>query len=133
MVSPEEMFDLCYAYGGRLDIKNTEQLTPLTLAASLAYKDMYDHVLKKEVQLFWIYSNVAATGYPLEHIDTISPDKGHTNSKSALNLIVYGARLTFEVCVLAGALMYVFLAVVEILYQGLSKFFTKLVSVAQLV
>ncbi|KAK7475674.1 hypothetical protein BaRGS_00033100 [Batillaria attramentaria] len=172
---------------------------------------MYDHVLKKEVQLFWIYSNVAATGYPLEHIDTISPDKGHTNSKSALNLIVYGeeeghvtmmdslivklledkfyrrfflffvycamfvtamvlrpgvdlcavqqdtsslrgcsqtgpthnrttdhcylmrfyrdediARLTFEVCVLAGALMYVFLAVVEILYQGLSKFFTKL-------
>nr|KAG5687128.1 hypothetical protein BaRGS_034041 [Batillaria attramentaria] len=74
---------------GKLDMKNKEGLTPLTLAAKLGYKDMYDHVLKKEVQVFWIYSNVAATGYPLEHIDTISPT-GHTNDKSALNLIVYG-------------------------------------------
>jgi hypothetical protein len=34
------MFDLIYHLGGRLDIKNRQGLTPLTLAANLARKDV---------------------------------------------------------------------------------------------
>lgn len=83
------MLDFLLFKGGRLDIKNKEQLTPLTLAAKLAYKDMYDHILKKEMQVFWIYNNVASIGYQLEHIDSISTT-GHTNKASALHLIVFG-------------------------------------------
>lgn len=36
----QSMFDLIYSHGGRLDIKNRQGLTPLTLAAKLARKDV---------------------------------------------------------------------------------------------
>ncbi|KAK7491606.1 hypothetical protein BaRGS_00017059 [Batillaria attramentaria] len=49
---------------------------------------MYEHILEKERQVFWIYGNVTSAGYPLTHIDTISPT-GEINPDSALNLIVY--------------------------------------------
>ena len=172
------MFDLLLNHGGRLDIKNRQGLTPLTLAAKLARKDvsvvlfhtynicivwsvtaiqgilnfkwylkaelsgtvsdhlylqtsqptetmlnthiklspcnsslkglvfngslkqvvdlfamllfqMYEHVLEKERQVFWIFGTVTCAGYPLACIDTISPT-GEINHNSALNLIVYG-------------------------------------------
>ena len=50
---------------------------------------MYEHVLEKERQVFWIYGTVTCAGYPLASIDTISPT-GEINHNSALNLIVYG-------------------------------------------
>ncbi|XP_070176745.1 transient receptor potential cation channel subfamily V member 5-like isoform X3 [Littorina saxatilis] len=85
----KSMFDLILNNGGRLDIKNRRELTPLTLAGKLARKDMYEHVLEKERQVFWIYGTVTCAGYPLASIDTISPS-GEINHTSALNLIVYG-------------------------------------------
>ncbi|XP_025113284.1 transient receptor potential cation channel subfamily V member 5-like isoform X3 [Pomacea canaliculata] len=85
----KHMFDLILSHGGRLDIKNRQGLTPLTLAAKLARKEMYEHILEKERQVYWIYGNVTCAGYPLTHIDTISPT-GEINTDSALNIIVYG-------------------------------------------
>ncbi|KAL8561177.1 hypothetical protein ACOMHN_029248 [Nucella lapillus] len=85
----KDMFDLIVDNGGRLDITNRRGLTPLTLAAKLARKDMYEHVLEKERQVLWIFANVTSAGYPLAAIDTISPS-GEINHNSALNLIVYG-------------------------------------------
>lgn len=87
----KQMFDLICSHGGRLDIKNRQNLTPLTLACKLARKDMYEHILEKERQIFWIYGSVTSAGYPLAHIDTISPT-GEINTDSALNLIVYGTE-----------------------------------------
>ncbi|XP_076454836.1 transient receptor potential cation channel subfamily V member 5-like [Babylonia areolata] len=84
-----DMFDLIHESGGRLDITNRRGLTPLTLAAKLARKDMYEHVLEKERCTMWIYATVTCAGYPLAAIDTISPS-GEINHNSALNLIVYG-------------------------------------------
>ncbi|XP_076436751.1 transient receptor potential cation channel subfamily V member 5-like isoform X2 [Babylonia areolata] len=85
----KSMFDLLVTSGARLDIKNQQALTPLTLAAKLGRKDMYEHVLEKEREVFWIFGTVTCAGYPITDIDTISPT-GEINQNSALNLIVYG-------------------------------------------
>ncbi|OWF56105.1 transient receptor potential cation channel subfamily V member 5-like isoform X8 [Mizuhopecten yessoensis] len=85
----KEMFDLLRDLGAELDIKNRQGLTPLTLAAKLARKDMYEHILEKMREVCWIYGNVTCAGYPLRDIDTIS-STGEINEKSALNLVVYG-------------------------------------------
>ncbi|CAF0922969.1 unnamed protein product [Didymodactylos carnosus] len=83
------MFDLLYELGGHLDIKNRQGLTPLTLAAVLAQKDLFDHILQKSRDIYWQYGNVTCAGYPLEDIDTIGKD-GSMNDTSALNIIVRG-------------------------------------------
>ncbi|XP_046567437.1 LOW QUALITY PROTEIN: transient receptor potential cation channel subfamily V member 5-like [Haliotis rubra] len=85
----KEMFDLLHGLGARLDIKNRQGLTPLTLASKLARKDMYEHILEIEREVFWLFGNVTCAGYPLDEIDTIS-SSGEINKDSALNLIVYG-------------------------------------------
>ncbi|XP_067662338.1 transient receptor potential cation channel subfamily V member 5-like isoform X2 [Haliotis asinina] len=85
----KEMFDLLHGLGARLDIKNRQGLTPLTLASKLARKDMYEHILEIEREVFWLFGNVTCAGYPLDEIDTIS-STGEINKDSALNLIVYG-------------------------------------------
>lgn len=56
---------------------------------------MYEHILEKERQVYWIYGNVTCAGYPLTHIDTISPT-GEINTDSALNIIVYGVGYYFS-------------------------------------
>ena len=86
-----EMFDLLYECGGRLDIKNNQNLSPLTLAAKLARKDMYEHICDKVREIYWLYGNVTSAGYPLEDVDTISQN-GTINCDSALHLIVYGGE-----------------------------------------
>ncbi|XP_048244960.1 transient receptor potential cation channel subfamily V member 5-like isoform X3 [Haliotis rufescens] len=85
----KEMFDLLHGLGARLDIKNRQGLTPLTLSSKLSRKDMYEHILEIEREVFWLFGNVTCAGYPLEDIDTIS-STGEINKDSALNLIVYG-------------------------------------------
>ncbi|KAL3870294.1 hypothetical protein ACJMK2_038370 [Sinanodonta woodiana] len=85
----DEMFDLLLSLGADLNIKNRQGLTPLTLAAKLARKDMYEHILEKIRQVYWIYGNVTSAGYPLQDIDTITAT-GEIHENSALNLIVYG-------------------------------------------
>ncbi|KAK6194673.1 hypothetical protein SNE40_000264 [Patella caerulea] len=85
----KEMFDLVHSLGGDLSIKNNQGLTPLTLAAKLARKGMYEHLLEIERAVYWKYGNVTCAGFPLQNIDTISTN-GEINPQSALNLIVYG-------------------------------------------
>ncbi|XP_048774113.2 transient receptor potential cation channel subfamily V member 5-like isoform X7 [Ostrea edulis] len=87
----EDMFNLLLELGARLDIKNRQGLTPLTLAATLTRKEMYEHILEKIRQVCWIYGNVTCAGYPLKDIDTIS-ETGDINRNSALNLVVYGTE-----------------------------------------
>ncbi|XP_048774111.2 transient receptor potential cation channel subfamily V member 5-like isoform X4 [Ostrea edulis] len=89
--SPRDMFNLLLELGARLDIKNRQGLTPLTLAATLTRKEMYEHILEKIRQVCWIYGNVTCAGYPLKDIDTIS-ETGDINRNSALNLVVYGTE-----------------------------------------
>ncbi|XP_048774114.2 transient receptor potential cation channel subfamily V member 5-like isoform X8 [Ostrea edulis] len=89
--SKQDMFNLLLELGARLDIKNRQGLTPLTLAATLTRKEMYEHILEKIRQVCWIYGNVTCAGYPLKDIDTIS-ETGDINRNSALNLVVYGTE-----------------------------------------
>nr|KAI8748501.1 transient receptor potential cation channel subfamily V member 5-like [Biomphalaria glabrata] len=84
-----QMFDLLHSFGGRLDIKNRQNLTPLTLAAKLARKNMYEHILEMVREVYWLYGNVTSAGYPLSDVDTISRT-GEINMDSALHLIVKG-------------------------------------------
>ncbi|CAF5185716.1 unnamed protein product, partial [Rotaria magnacalcarata] len=83
------MVDLLYELGASLDIKNRQGLTPLTLAAVKAHKDMFDHILQKTRTIYWQYGNVTCAGYPLDDIDTIGKD-GSLNDTSALSIIVRG-------------------------------------------
>ncbi|CAF4999885.1 unnamed protein product [Rotaria sp. Silwood1] len=83
------MVDLLYELGGSLDIKNRQGLTPLTLAAIKAHKEIFDHILHKTRIIYWQYGNVTCAGYPLDDIDTIGKD-GSLNDTSALNIIVRG-------------------------------------------
>ncbi|CAL1545613.1 unnamed protein product [Lymnaea stagnalis] len=83
------MFDLLHSQGARLDIKNRQNLTPLSLAAKLARKDMYEHILEIVREVYWLYGNVTSAGYPLNDVDTISRT-GEINMDSALHLIVKG-------------------------------------------
>ncbi|CAF0818866.1 unnamed protein product [Rotaria sp. Silwood1] len=84
-----QMVDLLCELGASLDIKNRQGLTPLTLAAVKAHKDMFDHILQKTRIVYWQYGNVTCAGYPLDDIDTIGKD-GSLNDTSALNIIVRG-------------------------------------------
>ncbi|XP_022322065.1 transient receptor potential cation channel subfamily V member 5-like isoform X5 [Crassostrea virginica] len=89
--SKQDMFNLLVDFGARLDIKNRQGLTPLTLAAKLTRKEMYEHILEKIRQVVWIYGNVTCAGYPLTDIDTIA-ESGEINRNSVLNLVVYGTE-----------------------------------------
>ncbi|XP_050405682.1 transient receptor potential cation channel subfamily V member 6 [Patella vulgata] len=75
--------------GADLNIKNKQGLTPLTLAAKLARKEMFESILELERTEFWRFGDVLCAGYPLEDFDTISKS-GKINHNSALSLIVYG-------------------------------------------
>ncbi|CAH1783392.1 unnamed protein product [Owenia fusiformis] len=84
-----EMFDLLHSLGAKMHIKNRQGLTPLTLAAKLGRKEMYEHILEIEREVYWIYGDVTCAAYPLEDIDTISAS-GEINMNSAMARIVYG-------------------------------------------
>ncbi|WAR30971.1 TRPV6-like protein [Mya arenaria] len=88
-IIPQEMFNILYSLGARLDIRNRQGLTPLTLAAKLARKEMYEHILEIIRHIHWIFGNVTCAGYPLPDIDTISA-AGELDKFSVLNLVVYG-------------------------------------------
>ncbi|XP_013397110.1 transient receptor potential cation channel subfamily V member 5 [Lingula anatina] len=94
--SSQDMFDLLYNLKDKnknriaeLHIKNNQGLTPLTLAARLSRKDMYEHILEIEREVYWMYGNVTCANYPLQDIDTIAPD-GRINPRSVLREVVYG-------------------------------------------
>lgn len=85
-------FNMAFELGASMDIKNWQGLTPLTLAAKLACKDIFFHILKLEREVYWQIGGIVCAAYPLQHIDTIDTATGEINNVSALNLIVYGDR-----------------------------------------
>ncbi|VDD85581.1 unnamed protein product [Enterobius vermicularis] len=85
-----EMLRLAYNTGGKLHIMNNQNLTPLTLAACLAKKKMFEEILKLESDVVWLYGDASSHAYPLANIDTINQKTGELNEDSALSLIVYG-------------------------------------------
>ncbi|KAK0410592.1 hypothetical protein QR680_005218 [Steinernema hermaphroditum] len=84
-----EMLRLAYLSGGRLNIPNKLNLTPLTLAAKLGKKTLFDQILKLESQQGWLYRSASNVSYPLAKLDTINTN-GELNEDSALSLVVYG-------------------------------------------
>ncbi|KIH62823.1 ankyrin repeat protein [Ancylostoma duodenale] len=85
-----EMFRLAMESGARLNIANKQNLTPLTLAAKLAKKEMFMEILELEGDSVWAYGGASSTAYPLSKIDTINEVTGELNEASALSLVVYG-------------------------------------------
>ncbi|VBB33935.1 unnamed protein product [Acanthocheilonema viteae] len=89
-----EMLKLCYDTGAQLQSMNNQNLTPLTLAAHLAKKEisdeMFEQILKLEANVIWIYGDASSYAYPLAKLDTINQETGELNDDSALSLIVYG-------------------------------------------
>uniref|UniRef100_A0A915BMB3 ANK_REP_REGION domain-containing protein n=1 Tax=Parascaris univalens TaxID=6257 RepID=A0A915BMB3_PARUN len=85
-----EMLKLAYNTGAKLQVMNNQNLTPLTLAAHLAKKEMFEQILKLESDVVWMYGDASSHAYPLAKIDTINQETGYLNEDSALSLIVYG-------------------------------------------
>ncbi len=73
-------------YNSDLDIKNKQNLTPLTLAAKLARKEIFQYILERKRQYWFSYADISCGAYPLDTIDTISTN-GTTDTTSALFLI----------------------------------------------
>ncbi|XP_067949715.1 transient receptor potential cation channel subfamily V member 5-like [Watersipora subatra] len=88
-----DIFDVVLSMAGPklLSIKNNKGLTPLTLAAAMAHKEIYNHLIEKEREVYWVYGDVTCAAYPLDNIDTIGP-KGEINPTSALHLIIHGEK-----------------------------------------
>ncbi|CAD5218107.1 unnamed protein product [Bursaphelenchus okinawaensis] len=85
-----DMFRLAHTTGAKLQVLNKQKLTPLTLAAKLAKKRMFEQILQLESSVVWNYGDAASTAFPLAKIDTINQETGELNEDSALSLIVYG-------------------------------------------
>ncbi|XP_025425861.1 transient receptor potential cation channel subfamily V member 5 isoform X2 [Sipha flava] len=83
-------FDMAYEIGAELNIRNVQNLTPLTLAAKLARIQMFFHILKIEREIYWQIGSITCAAYPLTQIDTIDNDTGQISRNSALNLVVFG-------------------------------------------
>ena len=47
------MFDMAYELGALLNIRNNLNLTPLTLAAKLARREMFFHILNIDREVYW--------------------------------------------------------------------------------
>lgn len=100
------MFRLALGCGADLHVMNRQNLTPLTLAAFLAKKEMMEKIIEEESVVDWTYGKVQSAAYPLEHLDSIEPTSGKAidglteqsshsqiNPQSALALVVYGEKV----------------------------------------
>ncbi|KAJ1523053.1 hypothetical protein ONE63_002181 [Megalurothrips usitatus] len=86
----QPMFDVAYEMGSSLEVRNVRNLTPLTLAAKVARRDMFFHILNIEREIYWQIGSVTCAAYPLSKIDTIDIQTGNISKDSALNLVVFG-------------------------------------------
>lgn len=84
------MFRIALEMGANLKIINRQKLTPLTLAAKMGNKKMFDFILEIEGNKVWMYGDASSTAYPLARIDSIDETTGELNEMSALSLAVYG-------------------------------------------
>ncbi|XP_069188418.1 transient receptor potential cation channel subfamily V member 5 [Procambarus clarkii] len=87
-----DMFDMCFEAGASISIRNRQGLIPMTLAAILAHRDIFFHILNIEREIYWQIGNITCAAYPLDYLDTINVNTGETQTKSALNLIAYGDK-----------------------------------------
>nr|XP_019536378.2 transient receptor potential cation channel subfamily V member 5 [Aedes albopictus] len=85
-------FDMAYEVGSSLDIRNLQNLTPLTLAAKLGRVEMFFHIMNIEREIYWQLGSITCAAYPLVLIDTIDIETGNINKDSALNLVVFGDK-----------------------------------------
>uniref|UniRef100_A0A914CEB3 Uncharacterized protein n=1 Tax=Acrobeloides nanus TaxID=290746 RepID=A0A914CEB3_9BILA len=85
-----EMLKLAYNTGAKLNIANMQNLTPLTLAAKMAKRRMFEEILQLECSVVWSYGDAISIAYPLAKIDTIDEETGTMHDDSALSLAVYG-------------------------------------------
>ncbi|CAJ0939097.1 unnamed protein product, partial [Mesorhabditis belari] len=85
-----EMLRMAVSLGASLKITNRQGLTPLTLSAKLAKKQMFIELLDMESEAVWVYGESSQTAFPLGNIDTINQETGEMNENSALALVVYG-------------------------------------------
>ncbi|KAI9554266.1 putative transient receptor potential cation channel subfamily V member 6 [Daphnia sinensis] len=84
------MFDMAHELGSLLNVRNRLGLTPLTLAAKLARRDMFFHILKIQKEVYWQLGNVTCSAYALPQLDTIDSVTGGIDKDSVLNLVVFG-------------------------------------------
>ncbi|XP_037076817.1 transient receptor potential cation channel subfamily V member 5-like [Pollicipes pollicipes] len=87
------MFDLVYECGARIDMVNRLGMTPLTLAAKLAKKDIFFHILKVQREIYWQIGHITCAAHPLPGLDSIDMETGKIDRNSALNLIAFGENL----------------------------------------
>jgi transient receptor potential cation channel subfamily V member 5 len=102
-------FDMAYEVGSSLSIRNSQNLTPLTLAAKLSRVEMFFHIMNIEREIYWqlgktlistqpyssnkfliFQGSITCAAYPLSQIDTIDVETGNISKDSALNLVVFG-------------------------------------------
>ncbi|XP_032513421.2 transient receptor potential cation channel subfamily V member 5 [Danaus plexippus] len=85
-------FDMAYEVGASLNIRNVQNLTPLTLAAKLARVELFFHILNIEREIYWQIGATTCAAYPLGQVDTIDTETGRISKDSALNLVVFGEK-----------------------------------------
>ncbi|XP_073946803.1 transient receptor potential cation channel subfamily V member nanchung [Choristoneura fumiferana] len=85
-------FDMAYEVGASLQLRNVQNLTPLTLAAKLARTELFFHILNIEREIYWQIGATTCAAYPLGGVDTIDTESGLINKDSALNLVVFGEK-----------------------------------------
>ncbi|CAI4229605.1 unnamed protein product [Auanema sp. JU1783] len=71
------------------DVVNEAGHTPLTLAAKLGRKEIFEQMLELSKVEFWRFSDTTCSAYPLNTLDTIQFD-GSTNYDSALMIVING-------------------------------------------
>jgi len=81
---------MAYELGADVNIKNNLNVTPLTLAAKLARRELFFHILNIEREIYWQIGSVTCAAYPLTQLDTIDEQTGSIQKDSALNLVVFG-------------------------------------------
>ncbi|XP_026484620.2 transient receptor potential cation channel subfamily V member 5 [Vanessa tameamea] len=85
-------FDMAYEVGASLNIRNVQNLTPLTLTAKLARVELFFHILNIEREIYWQIGATTCAAYPLGQVDTIDTETGLISKDSALNLVVFGEK-----------------------------------------
>lgn len=85
---------MAYEVGASLNIRNVQNLTPLTLTAKLARVELFFHILNIEREIYWQIGATTCAAYPLGQVDTIDTETGLISKDSALNLVVFGVSIS---------------------------------------
>ena len=70
-----------------VNVVNTAGYTPLTLAAKLGRKDIFEEMLELTKSEFWRFSDMTCSAYPLTALDTIRPN-GTTSVQASKHCLI---------------------------------------------